>query len=261
MMASLIDSLGTQVVNVLAVAGGAAVGWVTAGLVTKLLGRLVSRRPVPRPALLLVRLLGAAALGLAVYLVVFGTGGSGWGIGGPGWGIGGNGKPGNHAATQGPTGRESPATPARPSTRENLSPPASNTVRVHIIPSKLYSERMDQRFYRIEGDSEYRTLPDVAERIEQRRSKDPALNVVEIITFRNSIAEREGLVTKLAQRLQQPGLTVKTYEVAADAPCTRSQTRLTISAVRLRSHPHGSHRGRPPTRNPGAATQSKRFMS
>jgi pimeloyl-ACP methyl ester carboxylesterase len=218
MMASLIDSLGTQVVHVLAVAGGAAVGWVLAGLATRLLGRLVSQRPVPRPALLLVRLLGATALGLAVYLLIFGSGGSGWGIGGAGWGIGGNGKQGKDAATQGPTGREPPASAPRPSARENLTPPASDTLRVHIIPSKRYSERMDQRFYRIEGETEYRTLPDVAERIEQHRSKDPALNVVEIITYRNSIAEREGLVTKLVQRLQQPGLTVKTYEVAADAP-------------------------------------------
>jgi hypothetical protein len=215
----LLRDLGARVVNILAVAGGAALGWLFAGLVVKLLAGAVSRRPVPRPALFLVRALGGTAAGLAVYFLLFGGGGSGWGLGGPGgWVFGGKGKDG--------TG---PGVAARPSSPEKITPPTkdkeskpsprTDTLRVEIIPSKLYAQRKDKRFYRIEGESQYRTLGEVADRIEELRSKEPAIKVVEIITYRNSIAEREGLATDLVRRLDdQPGLTVKPYEVSRDSP-------------------------------------------
>ena len=82
--------LGMHVIKWLAVAGGAAVGWLASGLLLRLLVRLSLRRSVPRKALLPVRTLGALALGLAVWIWVSSPGGLGPGLGG--WlGLGGSG--------------------------------------------------------------------------------------------------------------------------------------------------------------------------
>src|SRR5215471_15222573 len=82
--------LGMLVLKGLAVAGGAAVGWLGSGLLLRLLVRLSLQRAVPQKMLLPVRALGAVALGLAVWVWVSSSGGGGPGRGG--WfGFGGGG--------------------------------------------------------------------------------------------------------------------------------------------------------------------------
>src|SRR5262245_57416086 len=75
--------LGLQVLKVLAVMGAFSLGWGGLGGVVKLCARLLTRgRQVPRPLLFLVQALGGTALGLAVALWVYSSGGSGPGLGG-----------------------------------------------------------------------------------------------------------------------------------------------------------------------------------
>src|SRR5439155_8325601 len=71
-----------QILKGLAVAGGAAVGWLGSGLLLQLLVRLSLHRPVPRKLLVPVRALGGLALGLAVWVWAFSSGGLGPGLGG-----------------------------------------------------------------------------------------------------------------------------------------------------------------------------------
>src|SRR5208282_4112211 len=112
--------LAATLVNLLAVAGGAAVGALLTGWLTKLLVRLTTRRQLPRWALILLRSLGGIVSGLLVWLLVFGSGGPGYGLGGGGWGLGaGSGQGTETARTTGPeqpvsSHREPPPTqPAR----------------------------------------------------------------------------------------------------------------------------------------------------
>src|SRR5437899_1811015 len=74
--------LGMQILKGLAVAGGAAVGWLGSGLLLRLLVRLSLQRSTPRNVVLPIRALGALALGLAVWVWAFSSGGSGPGLGG-----------------------------------------------------------------------------------------------------------------------------------------------------------------------------------
>ena len=75
-------------VRLLAVAGGAALGWLAVGSLVSLSRRFLGVSSVPRPPLLVARALGAVVAGWVIWLWVLGHGGSG--IGGPGGsGIGG----------------------------------------------------------------------------------------------------------------------------------------------------------------------------
>src|SRR5437870_3322704 len=80
--------LGLQILKLLAVAGGAAVGGVGSGWLLRLLAKILVHRPVPPRAAQGVKLLGAVALGWAVGLWVYGPGGGGWGRGGGLGGVG-----------------------------------------------------------------------------------------------------------------------------------------------------------------------------
>src|SRR5438552_283673 len=66
-----IPDLGLLLVKLLAVVGGAAVGGIGGGGLSRLFCRFVVRRQAPKPVVKLVRLLGAALLGLAVWFWVF----------------------------------------------------------------------------------------------------------------------------------------------------------------------------------------------
>src|SRR5581483_1789018 len=73
------------VIKGFAVAGGAAVGYVVSGWIIQLLGRLAFHRKVPLRVVAVIRLLGMAALGILVYLWVFGNSTAGGLGGGGGW--------------------------------------------------------------------------------------------------------------------------------------------------------------------------------
>src|SRR5438105_4635659 len=113
MFANMVPDLGDMIVRWLAVLGAAALGAFLAGLVLKVLVRFVTSRPVPALPRNVIRLLGAVALGWAMYMLVFGPGGPGFGLGsGGGCGLFGNGDGSNGGpTTPQPTPRERPSGP------------------------------------------------------------------------------------------------------------------------------------------------------
>src|SRR5262245_7662100 len=115
-----LPDIGMLLLKWLAVIGGAALGGLLSGLLLQLLGRALFHRAIPKPALKLVRLLGAVALGLLVWFWVFGAGGMG-GLGGSGgfWPFGAKSGPGSgtgtsaEGTTPSSTGKTPSSSPAR----------------------------------------------------------------------------------------------------------------------------------------------------
>jgi hypothetical protein len=129
------DQIGQWVLRILAVAGAAAVGGLTIGLITQGLSRLLTTRPVPRIPLNIVRVLGAIVCGWLAALLLFGGGPGGIG-GGGGWslfgGAGGGGSTGKETATtarEGGTGRES-----GPRETGKSGPTDGLTLEVEVLP-------------------------------------------------------------------------------------------------------------------------------
>ncbi len=185
--------LNLQLMKLLAVAGGAALGYVVLGGLLRFLGRFVFRKQLPRPADVGVRLLGAATCGLLVWLWLFGVGGpGGWGgTGGwlPGGGPGGGGQPSGDTKGKAPE----PAPPAR-----------GEALQVELLGGDDVKE---QRFYRIEGESQALTFADLTRAIAERRAKQPSLAVLRIVLRENSVDSNNPAVTQLKKWARESGLT------------------------------------------------------
>ena len=123
------DQIGQWVLRILAVAGAAAVGGLTVGLVTQGLSRLLTTKPVPRIPLNVVRLLGAVVCGWLATLLLFG-GGPG-GFGGGGWSLFGGGGSGGTGKEQPPaaTGRD-----GGPRETDKTGPADGVTLEVEVLP-------------------------------------------------------------------------------------------------------------------------------
>jgi hypothetical protein len=189
--------LGLFVLKVLAVAGAAAIGALLVGVIVQLAARLMSTRPVPRPVLILVRVLGAVAAGLAVWLWVFGPGGPG-GLGGGGgwWPFGGKGQSGA-AGTGSSTGSaKAPATqPALKERRDTLT----ITMRGGPEPDR------DQKFYVLQGEAP-RDLEETERAILEWRRTNPELKFLKIVTADTSVANDHPAVRRLKEWAREQGL-------------------------------------------------------
>jgi hypothetical protein len=190
--------LGLFILKLLAVAGGAAVGALLVGLVVQLAVRSMSTRPVPRPVLTTLRVLGAVAAGLAVWLWVFGPGGSG-GFGGSGgwWPFGQKGG----ATGQGGTGRASnseqvPTTHPQPEK-------ARDTLTVTMRGGEEADK--DQRFWVLQGDPP-RDWESVTKAILERRRENSELRLLKIVTTSASVADNHPAVLKLKAWAREHGL-------------------------------------------------------
>jgi hypothetical protein len=197
-MLGMID-IGMQALKFLAVAGGAAVGWVGCGALFRLVARLSVGRPVPRPMMLVVRSLGAVALGLAVWAWVFGTGGSGFGTG-TGLGLGG----------QGGQGTEVEA-PPEPRPLEPAPGPAEkekagiSVLRIEMLGGARVRE---QRFYLLEGSTQPMTLDELRARLREPKSGG-VLKGIEIVIYEDSVAQDHPAVRDLERWAKQHDLTVR----------------------------------------------------
>ncbi len=190
--------LGLLVLKVLAVVGGAAVGAVVVGVVLKLLVRLTTTRPVPRPALLLSRLLGAVAAGLAVYLWIAGEGLGGMGGGGGGlWPFG---QKGGSGEAKSATKDAKPEVPKS----DKLTP--EEVVRVQMRGGK--DAEADQRFYSVDGQSP-QNLDEVQQTLRARLGK---VKAIEIVIGKGSVDKDSPAVTALTNWAKDQGLMVKTVE-------------------------------------------------
>src|SRR5437588_3434750 len=145
LLANFVADFGQFVVNCLAVAGGAAVGGFGTGWLVNRLCATFVRKPLPRPALVTIRLLGAVAGGMLIALFVF-NGSGGWGLGG-GWGSGGIGK---GEATDTSTGRATTDKATKANTAKTEPEPArADRVRVQMLGGARVQGRA---YYRVEGE-------------------------------------------------------------------------------------------------------------
>jgi hypothetical protein len=202
--------LGMQILKGLAVAGGAAIGWLGSALLFRLLVRLSLHRTAPPRVLLPIRALGALTLGLAVWAWAFSSGGLGPGLGG--WfGSGRNdGQPPGAKTSPGPstepTAEPDIATPKRsaPEFQPGLE---QDTLRIEILGGARVK---DERFYLLEGENEPRTLTEIRKVIQARRQQQdkPPLKGVVIMVYGSSVARDHPAVKILVKWAEENGLSV-----------------------------------------------------
>jgi hypothetical protein len=189
-------------VKLLAVAGGAAIGATSVGLVVRIFGRLLGVHSRPKRALVVLRALGALTAGWLVWLLVFGLGGGG--LGGPG----GLGKGGGHADIPNTTGRAGALSTPQAETRE----PAKSLSIVMLGGARV----QDSRFYLLVGDNIAYSLPELKNHILARRSE--GLRAIEILIYDNSVATDHAAVRSLEQWAGENDLTITWSRVAGELP-------------------------------------------
>jgi len=191
-----VDQLGQWAMRGLAVAGGAAVGGFGTGFLTQFITRLTVARPLPKPAVNLLRILGAIVTGCLVWMWVFGSGGPGFGFGGGGFGLGG------HETGAGGTGRELTTELTKETSHSNGSDSSTgpDVLRIEVLGDRP-QERT--RFYRIDGGTsrERLTLDEIERRIRERQTEAPPLNRVVIVLYQDSPDKDKAQVRDLQERL------------------------------------------------------------
>lgn len=207
-----IPDVGLLLLKGLAVVGAAALGGLLGGLLVQLLVRAFFHGTVPKPALKLIQLLGGLALGLLVWLWVFGEGGTG-GMGGSGgyWPFGAKGGSGTGTTTivEATTKQKALAT-APSSSRPDF-------LRVEMLGGDRY--KGDDRFYLIEGEKTSRTLAELTDALTALREKKPGLKKLEIVIFdTGSVAEGHEAVRALQQRARDLDFEVAIFKPGRDAP-------------------------------------------
>jgi len=205
-LASLaVVDVGMNVLKLLAVAGGFMIGGLGSGLLFRGAARLALARQIPRPMMVIVRLLGGVAAGLAVYVWAFGTGGSGLGSGSA-LGSGGQGQTVSTLASNPSADRQTDA-----------NQPGSDVLRVVM----LGGDRVPgQRFYLVEGDKEPKNLLDLQKVIQARQDeKDkPPLKSIEIVIYEDSVSQEHPAVRDLKRWATQNDLTVTLSEPRGTLP-------------------------------------------
>jgi hypothetical protein len=180
--------------RVIAVAGGAVVGALVSGLLFSLIARIVFKQRPPRAVKRFVQVLGAIALGLALWKMPLGLGGGGegWGIG---FGLGGD------QTGKGPSESASPSERSQaenhPPASAESSPPRSEaeTLRIEMLGGQRVQNK---RFYLLEGDNEPKTSAELHKAIEARQKQDkPPLKGIEIIINEHSVAHDHPAVRDL----------------------------------------------------------------
>jgi hypothetical protein len=199
-------------IKILAVVGGATVGGLAIGLLVSVLSRFLFSTKMPRPAVMLVRLLGGVACGLAVWLILSTPGGSGlFGggsslFGGPGVGTGqGTGK----ETTTGPTGKgKTTSRDQFPTAREG------ETLRVVMLGGNRVKE---ERFYRLEGEGEPLTLAALKKAVKERQ-RNAAVKGIDIVIYEDSVAKDHPAVRDLENWSRENDLTVSRTSLPGSAP-------------------------------------------
>ncbi len=194
--------LGWYVVKVLAVLGGAATGGFCSGLLLRLLVKFWLRRPVPRSMLIPVQILGAVALGLAVWLWLSSVGTSGPGGGGLfGFGSGSGSETGQAA------NHEKKESSGQTTSRDKTVLDASEIMRIEVLGGDRVHE---QRFYLIDGNEEAKTLAELRQAIlarQQQKDKLP-LKGIEILFNENSVARNHLAMRNLEKLAKDQDLAV-----------------------------------------------------
>ncbi len=192
-------SLDTLATRALAVAGAAAVGAFGASGSLRVAGRFVGAKKTPRPAVLSLRVLGAGAGGLAAWLWLFGPGGPHWGGGGSGNSLFGGGGEEKSAELR-PISQTAPQTP--PSTERAAT--ADDTATVIMLGGPRVTER---HFYELRGENRPMTFDDLVTVLTERQKA--GLKTVEILIYRDSVADNHLAVRRLISWAQEHKMVVK----------------------------------------------------
>jgi hypothetical protein len=205
--ADLAQSIGSTVVNILAVAGGAAVGYFgTYGLVWVLCRATVHKTP-PKIAQKILSALGGIACGLLVAMLLFQGEGTGWGSGG-GWNLfGGSGKGNSSASSTNPTVPQATTQRTTPTSIANLD--TATTMQIRMLgPNTVKGDK----FYQIEKEPTAYSLEDLKPIIRGRMKAhdgQPGIRALEIIVDpETSVARNHPKVKELSDFAAGEGLTV-----------------------------------------------------
>lgn len=205
-----VPDLGLFLIKILAVVGAAVVGAIGVGLCLSLSAKWFLRSKVPRPILLVTRVLGGLIAGTLVWMWVFSIGGQG-GLGGSGggwWPFGQGGGPG--AAPVEPT-KTQPITTTAPSEPSEKRSPA---VVIHILGG---ARVIDQRFYRIDQEAP-RNWTELRQELIERKQRDPGLRELDIFIYNDSVDRDNPAVTTLEKWAKENGLTPKLSSPTRNAP-------------------------------------------
>jgi hypothetical protein len=155
------------------------------GFLFSLIARLFFKQRPPRPVKRFVQVLGAIALGLALWKIPLGLGGGGEGWG-SGFGLGGNqtGKGPYESASE---SDESQAEKQRSALAESSAVRSvGETLRIEMLGGQRVQ---NERFYLLEGDNEPKTATELHKAIEARQKQEkPPLRGIEIIINEHSVA-------------------------------------------------------------------------
>jgi len=201
-----VPDLGMTLLKLLAVAGGLAVGMLGTGWLVQLVCRLTIQRKAPQPVLRVLRGLGGLALGLAVWLWVFGHGGTG-GFGGSGFNLFGG--AGNGNGTQ--QGADA-AKKEKKDDNEKERPKPDEILRVVMLGGPRVSA---DRFYLIENDKQPFTLADVEKAI---KNHQPPVKEIEVVIYLDSVPEMHSEVARLIQRARDLELRVHITKPGTNMP-------------------------------------------
>jgi hypothetical protein len=222
--------VGMYVLKLLAVVGGATLGGLGTGWGLRLLVKLSSQRPVPRPVLIPVRILGGIALGFAVWSVAFRTGGSSLGTGGllglqGGNGSGAGDKSDLATAARSLTPTWDSAAAANHPEVPRIDPDRDSVLRIEMLGGSRVHE---ERFYLIEGEREPKDLAGLRQAVLERRQQPgrAPLRALEILVYDDSVAKKHSAVRNLEKWAEEQGLAVIAPSTRGDAPeRPREQTR------------------------------------
>ena len=186
-LAALAEHFGQTIINVLAVAGSAAVGYfLTLGIVW-LACKLTIHRPPPRTVAKIISLLGGILCGLLMALLLFkGEGGGGFGLGG-GLGLG-----------RGPNSTTSATTNSTEPERTEKTETSDNPKSAQLFVFAVGGRQEEQKFYRLETGPTL-DLAGIEDVIRARMKRDdlPKLKEVVIVLEKHTLVPSHHAITNL----------------------------------------------------------------
>lgn len=171
--------------------GGLVAGWFLSGPISRLLYRIIARKPIPSDVLAWCKVGGAALSAFLIfYFLPLGSGGGGHGHG-PGNGGAGEGKgsgTGHGDATKKGDGGDKGNGDAK-----------RDTIAIELLGGDSYKD--DQRYYLLDRKPPAVSLKEVDQLFQDKRGK---LQVLIVLT-RDSVGERHGAVTRLQNLARKYG--------------------------------------------------------
>jgi hypothetical protein len=215
-----------DVIRVLAIIGGGAVGAFATGLLTQVIVRGYTGKQVPRWVVWTLRILGGLALGWLVCLLVYSQGNSLFG----GFGGGGSGKDrGQETAPAVTVPKDSlPADKDQPKDTAAASD-KSTVLAVEVLGDPTLQQLVNsgrqpsldaQRCYRLAGDEPAKllTLDEVKDLIKKRLKQEPPLRRLELVLYKDSPQKQVPRVADLKKWADSEKLLVDFKEPGEVAP-------------------------------------------